>query len=43
MHPDRKIWPVVALLLVFSGLTLYFVRRIERPDEAIEVGPSPVT
>lgn len=32
MHPDRKIWPVATMLLVFAALTLYFARRIEQPD-----------
>jgi len=38
MHPDRKIWPVVTLLLVFLGLTVYFARRIQEPGMEIEIG-----
>lgn len=37
MHPDRKIWPVVALLLLFVGLTVYFARRIQEPAAGTEV------
>ena len=38
MHPDRKIWPVVALLVVFLGLTVYFAQRFQKPGTATEVG-----
>jgi hypothetical protein len=38
MRTDRKIWPVVALLLIFLGLTGYFARRIQTPTMAVEVG-----
>ena len=37
MHPDRKIWPVVALLLLFVGLTAYFMRRIQQPGTDTDV------
>ena len=37
MHPDRKIWPVVVLLVVAVGLTFYFAGRIRRPEIANDV------
>ena len=37
MHPERRLWPVVALLIVFLGLTIHFARRIQQPAAQSEV------